>query len=163
MVYKYILICYFLQIDRINDKMIINGKDKELLALLRNNSRSSTTFLARELGLSRATVTSRIARLEKRGIIKGYTIRFDDNYERGQVRAHVMIQSQPKASAHIVQELRALSAVTELHAVNGTYEMLAMLESESTQALDEVLDIIGNIKGINQTNTSIILSTKFLR
>ena len=80
--------------------MIIDGKDKDLIALLRNDARSSTTQLAKELGMSRATVNSRIERLQKRGIIKGFTIKFDDNYERGQVQAHVMIQSQPKASAH---------------------------------------------------------------
>ena len=143
--------------------MIIDGKDKDLIALLRNNARSSTTQLAKELGMSRATVNSRIERLQKRGIIKGFTIKFDDNYERGQVQAHVMIQSQPKASAHIIQQLKNLSAVTALHAVNGSYEMLAMVEAASTKELDQTLDIIGNVEGINKTNTSIILSTKFLR
>ena len=143
--------------------MIIDGKDKDLIALLRNNARSSTTQLAKELGMSRATVNSRIERLQKRGIIKGFTIKFDDNYERGQVQAHVMIQSQPKASAHIIQQLKNLSAVTALHAVNGSYEMLAMVEAASTEELDQTLDIIGNVEGINKTNTSIILSTKFLR
>lgn len=143
--------------------MIIDGKDKELIALLRNNARSSTTFLAKKLGLSRATITSRIERLERRGIIKGYTIRFDENYERGQIQAHVMIHSHPKASSHIIQELKKLPAIMALHAVNGSYEMLAMAEAESTEALDEVLDFIGNIDGINKTTTSIILSTKFIR
>lgn len=143
--------------------MIIDGKDKDLIALLRNDARSSTTQLAKELGMSRATVNSRIERLQKRGIIKGFTIKFDDNYERGQVQAHVMIQSQPKASAHIIQQLKNLSAVTALHAVNGSYEMLAMVEAASTKELDQTLDIIGNVEGINKTNTSIILSTKFLR
>jgi len=143
--------------------MIIDGKDKDLIALLRNNARSSTTQLAKELGMSRATVNSRIERLQKRGIIKGFTIKFDDNYERGQVQAHVMIQSQPKASAHIIQQLKNLSAITALHAVNGSYEMLAMVEAASTEELDQTLDIIGNVEGIDKTNTSIILSTKFLR
>ena len=143
--------------------MIIDGKDKDLIALLRNNARSSTTQLAKELGMSRATVNSRIERLLKRGIIKGFTIKFDDNYERGQVQAHVMIQSQPKASAHIIQQLKNLSAITALHAVNGSYEMLAMVEAASTEELDQTLDIIGNVEGIDKTNTSIILSTKFLR
>jgi len=153
----------FKQFDRFLHKMIIDGKDKDLLELLRNNARSSTTFLAKKLGMSRTTVNSRIERLEKRGIIKGYTIKFDDNYERGQLQAHVMIHSQPKASAHIIHELKRISAVTALHAVNGNYEMVAMIEAASTEALDEVLDTIGNVEGINKTTTSIILSTKFMR
>ncbi len=143
--------------------MILDGKDKELIALLRANSRESTANLARCLGMSRTTVTSRIERLEKRGIITGYTVQFSDDYERGQIQAHVMISSDPKSSAHIVRQLKQISAVRALHAVNGVYEMLAIVSAESTQHLDEVLDQIGNTKGISKTTSSIVLSTKFSR
>ncbi len=143
--------------------MIIDGKDKELIALLSANSRESTANLARALGMSRTTITSRIERLEKRGIIKGYTIQFSEDYERGQIQAHVMISSDPKSSAHIVKSLRRNSAVRALHAINGLYEMLAIVSAESTQHLDQVLDEIGNTEGISKTTSSILLSTKFSR
>lgn len=143
--------------------MIIDGKDKELIALLSTNSRESTANLARLLGMSRTTVTSRIERLEKRGVITGYTVQFSEDYERGRIQAHVMISSNPKSSAHIVRTLKKISAIQALHAVNGVYEMLAIISAESTQHLDEVLDLIGNIDGISKTTSSIILSTKFSR
>ena len=143
--------------------MIIDGKDKALLALLSANSRMPTSELARELNMSRTTVTSRIERLERLGIITGYTIRFSEDYERGRIHAHVMISSDPKQSAQIAQTLKKNSAIKALHAVNGSYEMLAEVSAESTQDLDEVLDAIGNTEGINKTTTSIILSTKFRR
>ena len=143
--------------------MIIDGKDKALLALLSANSRTPTAELARELGMSRTTVTSRIERLEKRGIITGYTLRYSSDYQRGRIQAHVMIRSDPKQSTEIVKTLKKIPAIRALHAVNGSYEMLAKVNAESTQDLDEVLDAIGNTKGINQTTSSIILSTKFRR
>ena len=143
--------------------MIIDGKDKQLIALLRANSRESTANLARLLGMSRTTVTSRIERLEKKGIITGYTVQFSEDYERGQIQAHVMISSDPKHSAHIVGCLQKIPAVSALHAVNGIYEMLAIVSAESTQHLDEVLDEIGNTEGISKTTSSILLSTKFSR
>lgn len=143
--------------------MIIDGKDKQLIALLSTNSRESTANLARKLGMSRTTVTNRIERLEKRGVISGYTVQFSEDYERGQIQAHVMISSDPKLSAKIVNALKAIPAVRALHAVNGSYEMLAMVSAESTHHLDDVLDQIGNTDGILKTTTSIILSTKFAR
>lgn len=143
--------------------MIIDGKDKELIALLSTNSRESTANLARLLGMSRTTVTSRIERLEKRGVITGYTVQFSEDYERGRIQAQVMISSNPKSSAHIVRTLKKISAIQALHAVNGVYEMLAVISAESTQHLDQVLDHIGNIDGISKTTSSIILSTKFSR
>lgn len=143
--------------------MILDGKDKALLALLRANGRAPTAEIARELGMSRTTVTGRIERLEKRGIITGYTVRVSDAYERGRIQAHVMISSDPKKSTQIVASLKNIPAISALHAVNGTHEMLAIVNAESTQDLDQVLDAIGNTAGINKTTSSIILSTKFQR
>lgn len=143
--------------------MIIDGKDRDLIALLRQNARASTASLARQLGLSRTTVTGRIERLEKRGVLVGYTVRLSDDYERGQIRAHVMISSDPKQNAKICDALSKMTAVRELHAVNGVYELLAIVSAESTQHLDEVLDQIGNVDGISKTTTSVLLSTKLSR
>ena len=143
--------------------MIIDGKDKKLIALLQQNSRESTSKLARILGLSRTTVTNRIDRLEKRGVIKGYTVQFSEEYERSQIQAHVMISCDPKSTATIVSNLKKNAAIRELHAVNGIFEMLAIVNAQSTQDLDTVLDEIGNTKGVSKTTSSIILSTKFSR
>lgn len=143
--------------------MITDGKDRELIAKLSANSRESTANLARLLGMSRTTVTNRIERLEKRGIITGYTVQFSEDYERGRIQAHVMISSDPKLSAQIVSSLQKISAIRALHAINGVHEMLALVSAESTQHLDEVLDQIGNTAGISKTTSSIILSTKFSR
>lgn len=158
-----ILLAYIDHYDENIDIMIIDGKDKELIALLRQNSRTSTANLARRLGMSRTTVTNRIERLEKRGVITGYTVQFSEAYERGQIQAQVMISSDPKHSAKIVRALNKIFAIRALHAVNGVYEMLAIISAESTQHLDEVLDQIGNTQGISKTTSSIILSTKFSR
>ena len=64
------------------DGDLMDDKDKQLLNLLSENSRTSTTTLARTLGLSRSTVQDRIRRLEDRGIIAGYTIRLNDEYSQ---------------------------------------------------------------------------------
>jgi Mn-dependent DtxR family transcriptional regulator len=39
------------------------------------NARASTADLARQLGVARTTVVARLARLEREGIISGYTVR----------------------------------------------------------------------------------------
>ena len=56
----------------------LDPTDRALLGLLRGNARRSTADLARELSLSRTTVQSRIARLERERVITGYSVRTDD-------------------------------------------------------------------------------------
>ena len=53
---------------------MITEAEQALLTLLRANARASTAELARQLGVSRTTVQSRIERLEQRGIIAGYGV-----------------------------------------------------------------------------------------
>ncbi|TOO18421.1 Lrp/AsnC family transcriptional regulator, partial [Vibrio parahaemolyticus] len=56
--------------------MTLQGLDKldrKILSSLLTNGRESIANLSRNIGLSRTAVAERINRLEKTGIIKGYT------------------------------------------------------------------------------------------
>lgn len=141
----------------------LDDKDQELLALLSANSRESTAELARKLNLSRSTVKDRINRLEKGGIITGYTIRYSEDFASGQIKAQVMISYDPKQSSQIVRSLRHLPSIKAVYAVNGIYDLIALVSTDSMGDLDQALDQIGEIDGIEKTVSSIILSTKFER
>lgn len=137
--------------------------DELLLALLRENARASTAMLARQLGLSRTTVQSRIERLERRGVIAGYTLKTSDDYEKGLVRAHVLITARPKLAARVEAELRRIHAVRTLHSVSGSFDMIAIVVAPSIQELDAQIDRIGMLDGVERTMSSIILSTRIDR
>ncbi|MGO9674179.1 MAG: Lrp/AsnC family transcriptional regulator [Methylocella sp.] len=141
----------------------IDDTDELLLALLRENARASTATLARRLGLSRTTVQGRIERLERRGVIAGYTLKTSDDYEKGLVRAHVLITALPKLSARVESELRRMPAVRMLHSVSGAFDMIAIVAAPSIQELDKQLDQIGILEGVERTMSSIILSTRINR
>lgn len=143
--------------------MMLDDKDQQLLNLLSANCRQSIAALARKLKLSRSTVKDRIERLERRDVIKGYTLRFSDDYAAKQIQAQVMITSEPKQNAQIARDLRQMQTVKALYAVNGIYDMIAMLSTDSTKSLDQTLDCIGAMDGVLKTVSSIILSTKFER
>ena len=64
--------------------------DAKLIDLLRANAREPTASLARKLGLARSTVQERLARLEREGIVKGYTVRLADEAQANRLRAVVL-------------------------------------------------------------------------
>ena len=74
----------------------IDSTDRQLLALLRSDAREPVAALARKLDLARSTVQERIARLERTGVIAGYTIRAGEDFADRQILAHVMISVDPK-------------------------------------------------------------------
>jgi DNA-binding Lrp family transcriptional regulator len=142
---------------------MIKDVDERLLALLSENARDSVAQLGRKLGLSRTTVQGRIERLERQGIIVGYTVRLASDYERGLVRAHVMITALPKYARQVEKGLRGLVNVKTLHSVSGHFDMIAVVTASTIAELDAVIDRIGEMEGVERTMSSIILSTRLER
>ncbi|MGO4665516.1 Lrp/AsnC family transcriptional regulator [Bosea sp. 2KB_26] len=143
--------------------MPIDRTDRQLLILLTENARAPVAELGRQLGLSRTTVQSRIERLERRGVITGYTARLSDEHERGQVKAHVLITALTKLAPKVEAELRRIPEVRTLHSVSGHFDMIAIVIAPSIGELDELIDRIGALDGVERTMSSIILSTRVER
>jgi DNA-binding Lrp family transcriptional regulator len=141
----------------------IDDTDRALIAALRDNARSPAAVLARRLGLSRTTVQSRLERLERGGVITGYTVKLTEAHERGQILAYVMITVAPKQSAAVVQVVRGLAAVRLLQSVSGPFDLIALIAAPSVAEVDQVIDAIGMLEGVDRTTSSIVMSTKFNR
>ncbi len=137
--------------------------DNQLIAKLREDGRVSTATLARLVGRSRSSVQSRIERLERDGVIMGYTVRIAPEHELGAVRAHVMIKVGPKEARAVTAALAAIGQVRLLHSVSGDFDLIAVAATGTVAEMDEVIDRIGALAGVERTTSSIILSTKFER
>lgn len=137
--------------------------DEHLLGRLRENARAPVAELARALGLSRTTVQSRLARLERNGTIAGYAVKLAPAYEAGRVHAFVMLTVEPKQAAAVTAALKRLSGVRRLQSVSGPFDMIATVEAGGVAEMDGLIDQIGGVKGVERTNTALVLSTKFDR
>jgi DNA-binding Lrp family transcriptional regulator len=137
--------------------------DGQLIALLKENARLSTAALARRLGVARSTVQSRLERLEKTGVIRGYTVELGPGARARQVQAHAMIAVEPQQQSAVERKLKAMPAVAALLTVSGSYDLIAMLAAESTEALDAALDELRACAGVKLTTTAIVLSRRFDR
>lgn len=137
--------------------------DEHLLAKLRDNARAPVAELARALGLSRTTVQSRLAKLERTGVIAGYAVKLAGAYEAGRVQAFVMLTVEPKQAAAVNAALKRMAGVRKLQSVSGPFDMIATVEAAGVAEMDAVIDEIGAVKGVERTNTALVLSTKFDR
>ncbi|MFT3819455.1 MAG: Lrp/AsnC family transcriptional regulator [Rubrivivax sp.] len=137
--------------------------DHELLALLAVNARASTAELARKLKVARTTVVARLARLEREGIVSGYTLRLRHDLAQQGLSAFVGITVQPRAGADVVLLLRRLPEVKQLDSVSGQFDYVALVRADSAERLDALLDQIRALDGVQQTTTSVVLSRRIDR
>jgi DNA-binding Lrp family transcriptional regulator len=137
--------------------------DRRLLEALREDARAPTAKLARALGLSRTTVQSRLERLERTGVITGYTVRLSEAHERGQIHAYILLTVTPKNAAGVVAAMRRLPAVRLLQSVSGPFDLIAEVVAPSVAEMDAVIDTLGALDGVERTTSSVVLSTKVNR
>jgi DNA-binding Lrp family transcriptional regulator len=137
--------------------------DRRMLEMLREDARAPTAKLARELGLSRTTVQSRLERLERNGVITGYTVRLSDAHERGQIHAYILLTVTPKNAPGVVAAMRRLPAVRLLQSVSGPFDLIAEVVAPTVAEMDAVIDTLGALDGVERTTSSVVLSTKVNR
>ena len=141
----------------------LDAVDRQLLAHLRENSRLPVSQLAALLDIPRAQVYSRIERLEADAVIEGYTVRLGTAFSKTQMRAHVMIKTLPRQGQEAEANLSKIAEVSAIYSISGQYDIIAMVEAADSVAMNELLDRIGMLDGVERTTTSIILAAKLER
>ncbi len=136
----------------------LSSTDQALIAALRADARLPVAALAHRLGVSRATVTARLRRLEDLGVITGYTIQLRPDAEPDQIVAWISIAIEGNENRKVVASLLGEPAVSKLIDTNGRWDLLAELRAAHLPDLAQVLERIRLIKGIASSETSIHLS-----
>ncbi|MGE8447768.1 MAG: Lrp/AsnC family transcriptional regulator [Comamonas sp.] len=137
----------------------MDNVDQALISLLRQNARESVATLAGRLGVSRGTVTNRMERLEREGLIVGYSVRLRPDVQPDVLRAWMSIEITGNDTRRVMASLLGEPGVAALHSTNGRWDLLAELQVASLEALSQVLERIRLIKGISNSETSIHLES----
>ncbi len=137
----------------------MDDTDHQLISLLRQDARLSVATLASKLGVSRGTVSNRLRRLEDEQVIVGYTLRLRPDAEPNQIRAWMGVLVDGNQTREVIANLLGEPGVEKLHDTNGRWDLLAELRAESMAELSRVLERVRLIKGIRNTETSILLAT----
>jgi DNA-binding Lrp family transcriptional regulator len=137
----------------------LDDTDTELVAMLRDNARTPVATLAKRLKVARGTVQNRMARLEREGVIVGYSVRLKPQVEAHRIRALMTIAVEGNRSDEVLRALRGHPQVSSLHSTNGRWDFVAELQADTLEAFDRVLGSIRLVEGIASTETSILLST----
>lgn len=137
----------------------LDDVDRRLLTLLAVDARASQRKLARDLHMSPPAVGERIARLERLGVIRGYSVDVDWA-ALGYFSVFLTVTAvQGADQAVILQALRRLPEVEAIVVITGSIDMLARVRVRSHAHLRQVLlSEVWRIDGVQRTETFIALA-----
>lgn len=141
--------------------MMITEKDEELLAILRCNARASISDIARATGVSRTAIQNRLTKLENSGVIKAYSIVLGSEYSNQLISANVSLKVNPNLRRNICIALRKIHNISHIYSISGQYDLLATIQAQTLKKLNEILNMVCSLEGVERTNSSIILDTVF--
>ncbi|MFQ6060148.1 MAG: Lrp/AsnC family transcriptional regulator [Thermoplasmata archaeon] len=136
----------------------IDQLDIQILSMLRLNSRASNIEIAKELGISEATVRRRIKNLEQKGIIKGYSTYIDYQLIENPVKAYVHLSVSSEHRDEVVKRICQHSRAVAVYRVTGEYEILCVMLFVDMSEMQNFIDSYLKMDGINEVKTQIVMS-----
>ena len=143
----------------------MDEKDEKILRLLRKNSKLTTQQISRKINIPITTIHNRIKKLEKDGIIEGYTLRINNKKIGKAIAAYINIVvdykllKEKKMSQHdLARKLKQNEFVEESVMVTGGTDIIIKVRVKNVDELDNfVTKYLRNIEGIEKTQTMVIL------
>ncbi|MFH1393680.1 MAG: Lrp/AsnC family transcriptional regulator [Candidatus Micrarchaeota archaeon] len=135
----------------------LDSTDRQILLELRRNCRRSYREIAASVGMSPAALIERMNRLEKGGIIAGYSANFD--YLALGFDFMAVLQISISGDILKVQEkIAKLQGVAAVYDTTGQYDSIAIVMCKSRQEFSALVKGILGIPGVDKTNTSVVLN-----
>ena len=137
---------------------MLDETDQKIISILRKNARISVRKMAKQLNLSPATVSKRIAKLEKEGIIKKYTAIIEDENVETSCSLMLMINIGRETDPDVFgRKLSKLPEICICMRVTGHYEIFALANCKDSSKVSYLLNKIRRLGKVNEINTELII------
>ena len=114
--------------------------------------------IANQLGVSEGTVRSRVHKLTEDGVIRGFTIKTSSKSVKALVEIRIDVNTDTQ---QIAKELAEYEGVTEVFEVTGDQDIIVIVDVESSQMLNDIIESVRRYDNILSTRTRLILKEHF--
>ena len=137
----------------------LDSTDLQLLAALRDDPRASHSVLARQVGIARGTVYSRLDRLVDEGVLVGFGPDVDAVSAWLDILAFTTLEIRQGSHDETAAALADILEITEIHTVTGRGDLLCRIVAQSNNHLHDVLQRIATVPTVSRSESQLALTT----
>jgi DNA-binding Lrp family transcriptional regulator len=146
--------------------MVLDKKDLKILEILKENSKLTTNQISKKTMIPVTTVHNRIRKMEKEGVIEGYSLNLDYKKLGKSILAFIFmnpnynfLRQKKITQQELLDKLAKLPSVEEIYHITGRYDLIAKVRGKDVDELNEfILNILERDYGVMKTDTMIVLS-----
>jgi DNA-binding Lrp family transcriptional regulator len=136
----------------------LDDVDFKILNLLQEDSRLSYKKIADKLGISVGTAYNRIKSLERKGVLKGYTVMLDAVKVGYSLTALILIQAEGKHLLDVEREIAKMSNVTSVYDITGDFDIAAIARFKDRDGLNQFIKSLLSLPYVKRTVTNVVLN-----
>jgi len=148
---------------RTSSKWLKDELDRRIIRELQRNAREATSNIATRLKVARSTVHERISRMEKDGVITGYSVILSRNPSEENIQALILLEIKQQETKKILHQISQYSEIRVCLSINGEFDLFISIEAPRIEDLDVLIDEVANIRGVLRTKTFIVFGRRFDR
>ncbi|RSN74202.1 Lrp/AsnC family transcriptional regulator [Candidatus Methanodesulfokora washburnensis] len=135
----------------------IDEKDMEILKMLKKDARIPLTEISRIVGISDVAVKKRISKLEKRGVIRGYTALIDPSLLGYNSVSLTGIDTMPESIFKVIDILKKKDYINTIYVTTGDHMIIVEIWAKDNQEMSDILKEIESIEGVKRVCPAIVL------
>ncbi|MCK4432920.1 MAG: Lrp/AsnC family transcriptional regulator [Methanomicrobia archaeon] len=136
----------------------MDEKDRKILEILKKDSRTAFTRIAKTLNVSEATVRKRVKNLEEKKVIVGYGIKIDESKLGYNTMAYVGLDVEPSQFLDAAKKMTEIKEVKYVATSTGDHMIMTEIVTKDGKELMRIIsEKIGKIKGVHKICPAIIL------
>ena len=139
--------------------MDLDKTDKKILKFLITDARLSARQLALKMGMSTVTILSRIKKLEKEKIIKGYAANIDHEKVGYDLTAIIELIAKKDKIINIEEKISKIENVCGVYDITGNADTLIIAKFKERVELSEFVKRLSAIPNVENTITHVVLNT----
>ena len=142
-----------------NDALTLDATDLKILKALQEDARQTYTGIGKRLEIAHSTVYDRIRRMERYGIIKGYTTLIDaEKIGIKNITSIMTVYTDPKESEKVAEKLCEAPQVIEVYtSLSEELQIIAKVVAESQESLHAfIANSVAPLPGVQRIRTSMV-------
>ena len=133
--------------------------DRKIIKVLQEDARTSLRKISELVDVSLGTVSNRVKRMEKNGVIRGYSVILDPDHIGWELKVVIGLRIQKGRLIEIQERIAKDSRVHGVYDVTGDFDSMVIARAKNRKDLDDLSKNVLSIDGVERSITHLVLNT----
>tara|TARA_B110000003_G_scaffold259053_1_gene278707 strand:- start:932 stop:1381 length:450 start_codon:yes stop_codon:yes gene_type:complete len=138
---------------------LLDEIDRKIIRVLEKDARTSLRKISELVDVSLGTVSNRVKKMERNGVIRGYSVILNPDEIGWELNVVIGLRIQKGRLIEIQEKIAKDSRVHGVYDVTGDFDSMVIARAKNRNDLDDLSKNVLSIDGVERSITHLVLNT----